>query len=280
MGQQHLGYLTGGDLRNLTTLSQQQDIGPLAFGGINQFDKPNLWNNNISDISPLVENTGLGRGGWGWVGVRENPLSYQSIHTHIPILQSRGVTVYFDNQAHPALLKISGDNQRRTPGETLVNPFVVEVQDESGLVLAGISVTFIVTSGDGMLSMRSATTNANGRAQSILTLGPNLGRHTVLVSAAGIEVPATFNAEGSRIPKTLEIISGADQEGLPGDALEKPFVVEVRDQTDKPLPGVEVTFTVTSGDGTLSEISVTTDAMGEQRVPLPLAARPAQTRFA
>ena len=71
-----------------------------------------------------------------------------------------------------------------------------------------------------------------------------------------------FNAEGIRIPKTLEIISGNDQEGLPGFALAKPFVVEVRDQTDKPLPGVQVTFSVARGGGTLSVTSATTDKNG------------------
>ena len=266
------------ELTHLTTLSlgnnSISDITPLS--GLTNLTSLHLGNNNISDISPLVENTGLGRGGWGWVGVRENPLSYQSIHTHIPILQSRGVTVDFDNQAHPALLKISGDNQRRTPGETLANPFVVEVQDESGLVLAGISVTFIVTSGDGMLSIRSATTNANGRTQSILTLGPSLGRHTVLVSAAGIEVPVTFNAEGTRIPKTLQIISGVDQEGLPGDALEKAFVVEVRDADGSGLEGVPVTvtFTITAGGGSLSKQTTTTDSNGRAESTLTLGPNP------
>ena len=176
-----------------------------------------------------------------------------------------------------ALLKISGDNQRRTPGKTLVNPFVVEVQDENGLVLTGISVTFIVTSGDSTLSMRSATTNANGRAQSILTLGPSLGRHTVLVSAAGIEVPVTFNAEGSRIPETLDIISGADQAGLPGDALEKPFVVEVRDADGSGLEGVPVTFTITAGDGTLSTQTTTTDSNGRAKSILTLGPIRGQT---
>ena len=140
------------DLRNLTTLSlgnnSVSDISPVA--GLTNLTSLNLWGNNISDISPLVENTGFGRGGWSWVGVRRNPLSYQSIHTHIPALQNRGVTVDFDNQAHAALLKISGDNQRRTPGETLVNPFVVEVQDESGLVLAGLVLAGISKSGDAV----------------------------------------------------------------------------------------------------------------------------------
>ena len=155
-----------------------------------------LWNNNISDISPLVENTGLGAQGWGWVGVRENPLSYQSIHTHIPILQSRGVTVDFDDQARPTLLKILGDNQRRLPGETLAYPFVVEARDENGSPFAGVSVTFTVTEGGGTLSIISTMTNANGRAESTLTLGPNFGTNTVQVSAAGIEVRVTFNAIG------------------------------------------------------------------------------------
>ena len=56
--------------------------------------------NNISDISPLVANTGLGKG--DTVDVRENPLSYLSlpIHTHIPTLQSRGVTVEFNDRTH------------------------------------------------------------------------------------------------------------------------------------------------------------------------------------
>ena len=72
---------------------------------------------SVSDISPLVENTGLA--GSDEAHIRGNPLSYLSIHTHIPTLQSRGVTVVFDGQAHRALLKVSGDNQEGMPKETL-----------------------------------------------------------------------------------------------------------------------------------------------------------------
>ena len=254
-------YLNSNSVSDISALSGLTNLGDLSLDDnsisdisvlstLTNLTGLHLDGNSISDLSPLVGNSGLGSG--DQIDVRVNPLNYASIHAHIPTLQSRGVEVEFDNRAHPALLKISGDTQIGAPGAALAQPFVVEAQDENGLVLSRISVTFTVTSGDGTLSMRSATTNANGRAQSILTLGPNLGRHTVLVSAVGIEVPATFNAEGIRIPETLDIISGVDQEGLPGDALEKPFVVEVRDQTDKPLPGVEVTFTVTAGGGTVS----------------------------
>ena len=151
-----------------------------------------LSNNNISDLSLLVVNTGLGKE--DTVYVRGNPLSYQSIHTHIPILQKRGVEIYFDNQPHPALLKISDDNQQGAAFTPLSQPFVVEAQDANGSVLAGVSVRFAVTAGGGTLSTTLTRTDEKGRAQSTLTLGPNLGTNAVSVSAAGIEVPVTFHA--------------------------------------------------------------------------------------
>jgi hypothetical protein len=178
------------NLTGLDLLSNNiSDISPVA--GLTDLRWLDLSGNNISDISPLVANTGLGDG--DTVYVQGNPLSHLSIHTHIPILQSRGVRVYFDNQAHPALLKISGDNQRSASFAPLSRPFLVEVQDENGSVLEGIPVTFTVTVGGGTLSVTSTTTDPNGRAQSTLTLGPNLGTNTVEVSATGIEGPVTFH---------------------------------------------------------------------------------------
>ena len=190
------------ELMNLTGLylgdNSISDIS--AVVGLTNLSRIILWNNNISDISPLVENTGLGSQDWSWVGVRENPLSYQSIHTHIPILQIRGVTVEFDNQALPVLLKISGDNQKGRSLTPLAQPFVVEAQDENGAALAGVQVTFAVTAGGGSPSVTNTTTDANGRAQSTLTLGPNMGTNTVSVSATEIEGVVTFNAISDTLP--------------------------------------------------------------------------------
>ena len=73
------------------------DISVLA--GLTHLTKLWLWENSISDISPLVANTGLGSG--DTVYLQYNPLSHQSIHTHIPALQSRGVTVEFDQIVVP-----------------------------------------------------------------------------------------------------------------------------------------------------------------------------------
>ena len=153
-----------------------------------------LWlqENNISDISPLVANAGLGSG--DTVNVWRNSLSYQSIHTHIPTLQQRGVTVEFNNRTPAPPLKISGDDQQAAPGTTLEHPFVVEVRDQNGEVFAGVPVTFAITAGGGTLSVTNTIADANGRAQSILTLGPNPETNTISVSATRIAGSVTFHA--------------------------------------------------------------------------------------
>ena len=166
------------------------DLSPVA--GLTNLRQLHLKNNSISDLSSLVANTGLGDR--DRVYVQGNPLSYLSIHTHIPTLQSRGVTVEFDNRTPRPPLKVSGDDQWGTPDAALEHPFIVEVRDQKGEVFAGVPVTFAITAGGGTLSATSTTTDENGRAQSTLTLGPNLGKNTVEVSADGIEGLVTFHA--------------------------------------------------------------------------------------
>ena len=55
-------------------------------------------------------------------------------------------------------------------------------------------VTFAITTGDGKLSITSATTDLNGRAQSRLTLGRTAGTITVRATAAKISYPLHFTA--------------------------------------------------------------------------------------
>ena len=261
-------------LTDLTVLGLESnsitDISPVS--GLTNLTELYLANNNISDILPLVENTGLGGG--DRINVWRNPLSYASINTHIPDLQARGVEVFFHNRTPQKIRIVSGNDQHGMPDATLAKPFVVEIQDQKGAAFEGVPVTFAVTEGDGTLHTTRTATDSNGRAESTLTLGPNPGTNTVTVSVAGSQEKETFNAEGVRTPKTLEIFSGGDQEGAPGAALENPFVVEVRDQTDKPLPGVQVTFSVSSGGGTLSATSAMADVNGRAESILTLGPNP------
>ena len=171
------------------------------------------------------------------------------------------------------LLKISGDNQEGRSNETLAKPFVVKARDRRGSPLVGVSVTFTAVAGGGTLSVTNTTTDGNGRAESTLTLGPNLGTNTVAVSVEGVFQTALFRAEATPpapIPTTLKYVSGNNQSGLTGEALMQPFVVEVHDQYDDPMEGVTVTFAVNIGGGSLSATSVDSDVNGLARSTLTL----------
>ena len=178
------------------------------------------------------------------------------------------------------LAAISGDNQNGLTGEALLNPFVVEVRDQYDNPLGGVPVTFALSTGGGSLSPETGITDANGRAESTLTLGSEPGTNTVKVSAEDISQTVVFSAGASLpppMPTTLAAISGDNQNGLTGETLLNPFVVEVRDQYDAAMEGVTVTFTLLTGGGSLSAETVMTDANGQaQRRALTLGNEPGE----
>ena len=77
---------------------------------------------------------------------------------------------------------------------------MVEVRDQSGEPLPGAQVIFSVTADGGTLSATIAMTDSNGRAESILTLGPNPGINTVTVSVTGILEEQSVNATAEPPP--------------------------------------------------------------------------------
>ena len=214
-------------VRNLTNLTwldmpnnQISDIS--AVRNLTKLVELYFQNNAVSDLSPLVANTGFGE--FTELDVRGNPLSYPSIYTHIPALQARNVYVDFDNRVATAPVKISGDTQQGNTGATLTQPFVVEVRDGSSVAFTGVPVTFVVTAGGGTLSATNTTTDANGRAQSVLTLGNTAGTNTVTVSVQGISQTATFTATAaatdivslSPISNRTSQVRGVIVEAVPG----------------------------------------------------------------
>ena len=190
-GLTQLNYLDLGwnDLSDVSALSELTDLLYLK-----------LSNNDISDVSPLLalnlpgtfeDDTGLYLDG--------NPLSYVSIHTHIPAIQAKGVKVKFDDSAHAAVVKISGDAQEGAAGKLLAAPFIVEAQDRRGQPMRRIPVTFNLSKGEGILSIATALTDANGRAQTNLALGWTPGIYTVQVTAEGIQGSANFTATSTEL---------------------------------------------------------------------------------
>ena len=184
-------------LTNLTRLSiRNNSISDVsAVKGLTQLTQLNLSNNAISDVSPLL---GVNLTGTEWdstgLYLEGNLLSYLSINTHIPAMQTKGIEVKFDNRTLTTLLAISGVITE------LDNLLIVEVRDSNNLAFAGVPVTFAITSGGGTLSTTRTTTDENGRAQSRFTLGSDGGTSTVRASVEGISESVTFNNIVVNIP--------------------------------------------------------------------------------
>ena len=197
-----------GGLTNLQFLDLQgnsvSDLSPVM--GLTNLIFLGVRNNSVSELSPLVSNMGLGEK--NAVNVKGNLLNYPSIYTHIPTLQSRGVEVLFDNRTPTTPRIISGDNQNGIVGVAFTQPFVVEVRDENGAVFEGVPVMFTITAGGGTIQPELAMTDADGRAESWLTLGSDPGTNTVTVSVEGIAETATFNAVAKLFEFDLSAPSG------------------------------------------------------------------------
>ena len=173
-------------------------------------------------------------------------------------------------QAVPTTMsKVGGDVQQGASGAPLAEPFIVSLLDQAGRPLAGVTVTFAVTAGEGTLSVTRATADAQGRAATTLTPGRTPGINTVEVTVAGL-APVTFTALGRAVPRTLTKLSGDEQQGEPGTALGEALAVSVQDQNGAPLPGAVVTFAVLGDGGTLSALTDTTDAKGRAATTLTL----------
>ena len=136
-----------------------------------------------------------------------HPLSVQTVDTFSNIkryLNFRDIVLTSESfTPSPTHRKaISGNKQRGVINSPLTAPFVIEIQDQIGRKLTGWPVTFTVTTGGGTLSIANTETDANGRAQTTLTLGPTLGVNTVAAIISGLE-PLIFTSLGVEVPQPL-----------------------------------------------------------------------------
>ena len=184
------------------------------------------------------------------------------------------------------LAAVSGEGQEGPASTQLAEPLMVSVVDQDGSAVVGVDVTFAVTAGGGMLSATTdtnpctvvsstssttSTTDANGQAATRLTLGSEPGTNTVEATGEGLG-PVTFSATAAEqaTPHSLTKVCGDDQEGTAGALLAEPLVVSVVDEDGAAMAGVDVSFTVTAGGGTLLSATATTNADGRARTWLTL----------
>jgi uncharacterized protein (TIGR03437 family) len=160
--------------------------------------------------------------------------------------------------------KISGDTQSGVVGSRLA-PMVVRILDTAGNPVSGVSITFAISSGGGLITpAQPVLTDPTGHASSTLTLPSTPGTVTISVTGAGVPGSATFTATATgAAASSLSLISGNAQSGPVGRALPLPLVVRVRDALGNPVSGFAVTFAVSAGGGSVAPVSPTTNAAGD-----------------
>ena len=190
-----------------------------ALSGLVFLTRLYLSNNSISDISPLVANTGLGSG--DFVDVSENPLNAASINTHIPALESRGVTVEAEDlkptTSEYTLTMPAGISLIHVPLKvTAVNrsPRTIESISELYDVLGGAgAVNFLITYDSQTQEWRSyfGPSDKGGPADRVLTDDMGI--------IAGMTFPRTTHFSGNPLgtdgTSTIILNQGLNLVGLP-----------------------------------------------------------------
>ena len=96
-----------------------------------------------------------------------------------------------------AILKgVSGSGQVSAVGTLLPEPFVVRVEDQSGVPVEGFVVTWEVTAGNGTVTEEESPTDPQGLASTTLQVGTIAGINRVRASI-GSPTPVVFTATGT-----------------------------------------------------------------------------------
>jgi len=161
-----------------------------------------------------------------------------------------------------SLSAIAGNNQTAVAGSTVPIAPSVRVADQYGNPISGVLVDF-VRPASGSRTAPFPTTGPDGIATvGGWTLGPATGTNTLVATTfLGLTGdPVTFTAFGTAGNATqLMLLSGNNQTASPGATLPDQPTVRVLDANRNGVPNVAVTFTVTSGGGSIDGVgSVTT----------------------
>lgn len=157
-----------------------------------------------------------------------------------------------------------GDGQSGTVGTALL-PYYVLVTDLEGNPQDGVTITWTVVSGGGSVGEVIATTDADGLASAIATLGTTAGTQVVRAAAGGDAVQ--FSSTGTAdAPAHVAKVSGDGQRAAKNAGLLAPLVVKVTDQYNNVVAGASVDWIAAAGKGTPSAATTTTDDLGTTQV--------------
>ncbi len=180
-----------------------------------------------------------------------------------------GVNATFTAVGTPATLTvITGNSQTVNAGTAVPILPAVQAVDGTGQPLAGVSVTFVVATGNGLVSGAAQTTAANGIATVgswIVGLAP--GVNQLRIQTPGLPA-VTVSATGvAATPANLTAISPTSQTAFLGNFVTLLPRVRVTDAPGNPVAGQAVTFAIQSGGGRIVAGHAMSDFNGETSLP-------------
>ena len=103
-----------------------------------------------------------------------------------------------------SIAKASGDNGTTTPGGQAT--YAVQGRDTHGNPKAGVTIDWAVGTGGGSITPPQNTTQANGNASAVRTLGGGLGAQTATATASGLPgAPADTFTTTAAIVTTVQV---------------------------------------------------------------------------
>lgn len=165
-----------------------------------------------------------------------------------------------DPKVPTKLLPVSAAPISGTVGSVLGTIPSVTLQDQKGRAMANVWVRWVANA--GKVVNDSSKTDANGTASAgNWTLGTVAGPQTLNATVIGLPI-TVITADAKPGPAaSLTVITTASSAVVASDVTTLPSV-RATDVYNNPVPGAAVTFTVTSGAGSITGAQQTTNASG------------------
>ncbi|MDQ6717666.1 MAG: Ig-like domain-containing protein [Gemmatimonadota bacterium] len=154
------------------------------------------------------------------------------------------------------------------------SPISVQVTDALGNPVSGIAVTFAISASDGSVSPLRVVTDATGIASANFKLGNRVGVNSATASVSGVAgSPVWFVATSvAGAAASISAVNTLPATAVVGSSLT--VSARVSDAFGNPVSGTSVIFTEPAGFGTVSPVTVTTDASGIASSTLKLGSTP------
>jgi hypothetical protein len=140
---------------------------------------------------------------------------------------------------------------RATVGTEVGPPPRVRVLDETGHPIARMPVTFTASAGSSLGKSTVLTDEGGTATVQSWRLGTTAGTQTLMVRAGDGSVVFTADAVAGPLG-SLKALGGDGQVGVAGSTLRHRLQAKASDAFGNPISGIEVTFSVVNGGGTIT----------------------------